>query len=259
MPPTSRIAIDPQVISYSETKSLSTALSTPPLKSSFVAVTENLVDLMWSDRPPRPNKDIFRLDDKYTGESVADKLSHMREKLVKSGSPGMVVSQLDEVAWLFNLRGSDIDYNPVSMFSIHTTYYWVVGTCAHTPQVFFAYAIITPDESTLFTHISSLDNSVREYLHSNGIAILDYEQVWTSLESLKQNIRQQNDERESKRARTGEDVSMDGGDQGNSGKEVEVDVGKGKEKIMKTDKVLIGTKISWAVAMAVGEVRRFFE
>ena len=77
---------------------------------------ENLVDQVWaSSRPARPANEVFHLSDQYTGETVGQKLSLLREKLSKAGSPGLVVSQLDEVAWLFNLRGSDIPYNPVSI------------------------------------------------------------------------------------------------------------------------------------------------
>jgi Xaa-Pro aminopeptidase len=80
---------------------------------TLVPSKDNLVDIVWSDQPARPCNAIYRLDEKYTGASVSSKLRRLREQLAKSGSPGTVVSQLDEVAWLLNLRGSDIPYNPV--------------------------------------------------------------------------------------------------------------------------------------------------
>ena len=84
------------------------------LTSSLIAIQENLIDLIWSStRPARPANQVFHLEDEYTGETVGQKLSFMREKLDKIGTPGIVIGQLDEVAWLFNLRGSDIPYNPV--------------------------------------------------------------------------------------------------------------------------------------------------
>jgi Xaa-Pro aminopeptidase len=131
-------------------------------------------------------------------------------------------------------------------------------------QVFFAYAILTPEECTLFTHLSSLDTSVRNYLHSNGIAILPYDQVWAMLEGWTESIRRQKDERASKRAKVEEDVPMEEGsgeakspaakNDGGVAKEGEDNQKEGKEKIEKTDKVLIGLKTSWAIAKAVGEV-----
>ena len=115
LPSASRIGIDPTVIPYSEFKTLNTSLTTPPTISTLIPVTENLIDQIWgSSKPPRPSNEIFHLADQYTGEKLGQKLTSLREKLAKIGSPGIVISQLDEVAWLFNLRGSDIPYNPVS-------------------------------------------------------------------------------------------------------------------------------------------------
>lgn len=113
MPSQSRIGIDPNVLSFQEATNLQKALDEAKRGVSLVAITDNLVDRVWSDKPAQPSEAIFRLDDKYTGASVASKLHRVREQLVKVGSPGTVVSQLDEVAWLMNLRGSDIPYNPV--------------------------------------------------------------------------------------------------------------------------------------------------
>lgn len=128
LPPSSKIGIDPTLLPYSEFKSFnsqdsstsSTVPSSSTSKSSspsvLVPISVNLPDLIWSDRPSRPTSEVFFLVQKYTGEDTASKLSKFRDKLKRMGSPGMVVSQLDEVAWLFNLRGSDIPYNPVSYF-----------------------------------------------------------------------------------------------------------------------------------------------
>lgn len=109
----SKIGIDPTVLPFSEYQSLSKSLSADESTSSLVPITDNLVDLVWSDRPSRPANPVFQLEDQYTGQSVKDKLEVIQDKLRRIGSPGLVVGQLDEVAWLFNLRGSDIPYNPV--------------------------------------------------------------------------------------------------------------------------------------------------
>lgn len=113
MPSRSRIGLDPNVLSFQEATNLDKALREAKRDVVLVPVIENLVDQVWSDKPARPNDIIFRLDDKYTGASVPSKLQRVREQLAKNGSPGTVVTQLDEVAWLLNLRGSDIPYNPV--------------------------------------------------------------------------------------------------------------------------------------------------
>jgi hypothetical protein len=113
MPRQSRVGIDPEVLSFAESRNLSTEFEKAKRDVTLVPVKENLVDQVWNTKPSRPSNPIFRLDEKYTGASVSSKLQRLREQLAKVGSPGLVVSQLDEVAWLLNLRGSDIPYNPV--------------------------------------------------------------------------------------------------------------------------------------------------
>nr|XP_018266415.1 xaa-Pro aminopeptidase [Kwoniella dejecticola CBS 10117]OBR88573.1 xaa-Pro aminopeptidase [Kwoniella dejecticola CBS 10117] len=198
LPSSSRVGIDPTTIPQAESTSLCTSLAASPTNSLLVPITENLTDIIWQgegSQPSRPSNEIFQLADRYTGENVGSKISRLRDKLRKIGSPGMVVSSLDEIAWLFNLRGSDIPYNPV----------------------FFAYAILTRDDCTLFAAPNSLTDSVRQYLHKNGIALLDYNQIWNSLGSWQKRLIIE------------------------------------RSQPQATDKVLIGSKTSWAIAKAVGE------
>lgn len=83
-----------------------------PQGSGLVSLNENLIDIIWTDRPTRPKNKIFHLDEKYSGLSIDNKIAQVREELVKKKSKAVIVTALDEVAWLFNLRGSDIDFNP---------------------------------------------------------------------------------------------------------------------------------------------------
>ncbi|KAG5645493.1 hypothetical protein DXG03_005901 [Asterophora parasitica] len=105
-----RIGIDATLISATDAKTISKALESKG--STLVPIQENLVDAVWSDRPARPHKPIIHLDEKYSGQSPGDKIKALREELAKKKYQAFVVNMLDEVAWLFNLRGSDIDYNP---------------------------------------------------------------------------------------------------------------------------------------------------
>ena len=89
--------------------------SLEPRKSEIVSIDKNLVDIIWSqERPERPKNKIFPLETKYSGESSQEKIRRLREELTEKGVKAMVVTMLDEVAWLFNLRGTDIDFNPGS-------------------------------------------------------------------------------------------------------------------------------------------------
>lgn len=79
----------------------------------FVPMVENLVDAIWKDRPARPLNPIVPQTLEYTGESIASKVARISKKLHDSGAEALLVQSLDAVAWLLNLRGSDIPYNPV--------------------------------------------------------------------------------------------------------------------------------------------------
>ncbi|KAK6904932.1 hypothetical protein I203_105751 [Kwoniella mangroviensis CBS 8507] len=234
LPPSSRIGIDPTLIPQSESTNLSSSLTASPTNSSLVPITENLIDIIWSEeqpKPSRPTNEIFHLSTQYTGESVEAKISRIRDKFKKIGSPGTIVTSLDEMAWLFNLRGADIPYNPV----------------------FFAYAILTRDDCTLFASPKSLTDPVREYLHKNGIALLDYDQIWNSLGSWQKRLTV---ERSQPQVNKSDDVDMEDGPsskKAKTDKKGEEDNTSKDEKVVKTDKVLIGMKTSWAIAKAVGE------
>ncbi|KAF7338774.1 putative Xaa-Pro aminopeptidase P [Mycena sanguinolenta] len=110
--PKSRIGIDSTLISAVDADTLTKALKSQG--SELVSLAKNPVDSVWAaDRPPRPTSQVFSLDVKYSGESHSDKIKRLREEISKKDGKAMVVTMLDEVAWLFNLRGTDIAYNPL--------------------------------------------------------------------------------------------------------------------------------------------------
>lgn len=129
--------------------------------ASLVGVSENLVDQIWTDRPARPAEKVIVLDEKYSGKPYKEKLDDLRKELKKKKTTGMVVSMLDEIAWLFNLRGSDIPYNPV----------------------FFSYAAVTPDSATLYIDSAKIGPEVREHL-SGSVDIKPYDALFSDLTSI---------------------------------------------------------------------------
>ena len=74
----------------------------------------DLVNNIWEDRPAFPAAPIWILEEKYSGRSVADKLASLREAYRKAGAKGIVISSLDDIAWLYNFRGNDVKYTPVA-------------------------------------------------------------------------------------------------------------------------------------------------
>ncbi|KAG6879996.1 hypothetical protein C0992_008203 [Termitomyces sp. T32_za158] len=154
-----RIGIDPTLISASNADTISKALG--PTQSTLVPIDQNLVDLVWGDRPARPHNSIIHLDEKYAGQSLGHKIRALREELAKKKYQAFVVNMLDEIAWLFNLRGSDIEYNPV----------------------FFAYAVITADSVNLFVEKTQLSDDALKNL-GDDIKIKPYDAFFGYLREL---------------------------------------------------------------------------
>lgn len=154
------VGVDPTVITASDARKLSDTLKKKS-RATLVGVSENLVDKIWKDRPARPTEKVSVLSDTYAGKSYKEKLEDLRKDLKKKKAAGMVVSMLDEVAWLFNLRGSDIPYNPV----------------------FFSYASVTPNSATLYVDSAKLGPEVKEYL-SGSVNIKPYDALFSDLASI---------------------------------------------------------------------------
>ncbi|KAJ2487872.1 hypothetical protein EV174_000303 [Coemansia sp. RSA 2320] len=160
LPAGTRVGIDPTLLSAAEGSGLKKALKARG-NGELVSIEDNLVDIVWgSQRPTRPLNKAFVHDVEYSGELHMDKISRVRATLEKQGAEGLVVAALDEVAWLLNLRGSDIDYNPV----------------------FFAYAVVTKDDVTLYIDDVKLDDNTRSHLQ--GIKIKPYKAIFGELSEL---------------------------------------------------------------------------
>ncbi|KAG1764963.1 peptidase M24, structural domain-containing protein [Suillus placidus] len=138
-----RIGIDPTLISA--------AADVESLKKSLKPLQQNPVDIVWGkDRPPCPHNSIFPLDIKYAGETFQNTPQRLREDITKKNAVASVVTLLDEVAWLFYLRGTDIGFNPV----------------------FFASVDVTPMEAILFMNDAQAQHSIKTFLGSDENAVL---------------------------------------------------------------------------------------
>lgn len=107
----SRVAVDPYTYTYEAWKKLETELAQQG--NILVRTSGNLVDAVWTDRPERPSNSVVPLDTSFTGKTWQEKANEIREEMLKKGASTLILSALDDVAWLLNLRGSDIEYNPV--------------------------------------------------------------------------------------------------------------------------------------------------
>jgi Xaa-Pro aminopeptidase len=154
------VAVDPAVVTAADARKLSEKIKKKG--GSYKAVGENLIDRVWGkERPARPSNKVKIQPDKYAGKSFQDKLEDLRKELEKRKSAGFVVSMLDEIAWLYNLRGSDIPYNPV----------------------FFSYAVVTPTTATLYVDDSKLTDEVKAHL-GDAVTIRPYDAIFSDVTAL---------------------------------------------------------------------------
>ncbi|QRW10590.1 X-Pro aminopeptidase [Ceratobasidium sp. AG-Ba] len=187
LPKGTKIGIDPTLISISDATSLRTSLT--PRSSSLYPISQNLVDAIWTTRPPRPAQPINPLPLEYSGASATEKLAIVRAKVARAGAAGVVVSLLDEVAWLVGMRGDDIDFNPV----------------------FFAYGLVLPAEATLFVNEEQLTPAAKENLKASGWDIAPYETIMSRLEVVGSNIKGiAEDQGEESQEQDGEEIEPKG-------------------------------------------------
>ncbi|KAF8388025.1 hypothetical protein HHK36_026691 [Tetracentron sinense] len=123
----------------------------------------NLVDEIWKQSRPKAPQGAIRVHDlKYAGVDVSSKLSSLRSDLLEVGCSAIVISMLDEIAWLLNLRGSDVPHSPVM----------------------YAYLIVEIDRAKLFVDSAKVTTKVMDHLTSSGVELKPYESILSEIESL---------------------------------------------------------------------------
>ena len=164
LPPGSAIGIDPSLISATAFAAQSAQLAAANL--SLVAVPTNLVDLIWgAARPAASDAQLFTLPLNVTGESVEGKVARVRATWPAQRVSAMVVSALDDIAWLTNMRGQDV---------------------ADTP-VFTSYLVLTPSTLTLYVALNKT-RDVQQYVADHGITLRPYEALREDLVALNQQL-----------------------------------------------------------------------
>ena len=162
-----RLGVDPFTITIAQYRRFSEQLSMSGVE--IVPIFENLVDAVRSQSPYDQSdpmlafgdQPVIALPDSITGESVGNKLERVRKAMDRKKTAILPVTKLDQIAWLYNLRGRDVECNPV----------------------FISYAIVTQTEAYLFTNTSRLDDAVRNSL-AGLVNILEYDQYIPTLRSL---------------------------------------------------------------------------
>lgn len=136
-------------------------------KNVRYAWKEDLVDLVWKDRPAMDCRPAFVLDEKYAGRSAADKLAAVRAEMAKVSADSYIMASLDDIAWLFNIRGDDVPNNPVVI----------------------SYAMVTKDDATLYVHNGVAGDDVRAALEKAGASAAPYDRIFDDVAKLPENSR----------------------------------------------------------------------
>ena len=153
------VAVDGNVLSIAEQDRLLDAFEA----NDITLITErDLLTEVWTDRPALPAASLYVHDAQFLAQSAIDKLAAVRAGMAEAGATYHLLSSLDDIAWLTNLRGADVDYNPV----------------------FLAHMLISENDATLFIDNNKVSSEIAQSLKDSGIAIADYEAVQDALGTI---------------------------------------------------------------------------
>lgn len=152
LPETGVIGFDGRTIGVGEGKRYEDAAS---FKKGKVSYQFDLVGRIWENRPRLPDEKAFALDEKYTGESAASKLERVRTKMKECGADVHLLTSLDDIAWLLNIRGNDVAYCPLVL----------------------SYLVLYMDHGELFTDKEKFSSELSEKLARDGIVLRPYDEI----------------------------------------------------------------------------------
>ena len=158
------VGLNGEIYSLADARSLEKALAEKEIKLNTNA---SLIDPIWKERPAIPEAPMFEMPIELSGKSTEDKLIDINKMLHKAGADCTILSALDEVAWTFNIRGTDVAYNPVVI----------------------SYAFVSEKESVLFVNPKKIPAEIAEHLKKEGVTLADYGMLATFLSRLPEQTR----------------------------------------------------------------------
>ena len=124
---------------------------------------EDLVGAIWADRPPMSDRPVWILEETYAGKPAKDKIAELRRDMKEARATVHVLTTLDDIVWLLNIRGDDIPFNPVVL----------------------SYVVVTESEFYLFINEKTLDGQVRDYLQKLGVTVKPYNDIYGFVKALR--------------------------------------------------------------------------
>lgn len=155
----STVAFDGRTLSIKDVEKLKKKFE---LKDIHLKTDDDLINEIWQDRPNLPNGKIIEHPIEYSGKTYDEKLSDIRDAMKEKNADYYILSSLDDIAWTFNLRGSDVDYNPI----------------------FLAYAIFTKDAVILYLDDDKLSEELSNKLMNKKVTIKGYDEIYKDVEAI---------------------------------------------------------------------------
>ncbi|WP_018592810.1 aminopeptidase P family protein [Terrisporobacter glycolicus] len=152
VPEDSKIGFDGRAISAAMGAGLETSLTK---KNITISYEGDLLDEVWEDRPALSDEKAFLLDVKYSGEDFTSKIARVRKAMQDTGATTHILTSLDDIAWLFNIRGGDVKYNPVVL----------------------SYAVVTLDKAILFVDENKLNGEIKASFGEEVVEIKGYFEI----------------------------------------------------------------------------------
>lgn len=131
-------------------------------KKAKLLVREDLIDRIWKDRPSFPDSSAFELSEEYSGKSSNDKIQALQHQLCTQGYDAMIEGNLDNIAWLLNMRGHDIQYNPVVL----------------------SFLILEQKSGILYIDAKKLPEKLKTRLNQDGIECREYEAIYQDIQKF---------------------------------------------------------------------------
>ncbi|SFC68169.1 aminopeptidase P family protein [Clostridium uliginosum] len=135
-------------------------------KNIKISMDKDLIQELWTDKPELPKEKAFLHDVKYCGKSAKEKIKEVRYEMKKMSGESYIISSLDDIAWLFNIRGNDVKNTPVVL----------------------AYAVINQNEATLYIDKEKISTQDEKSLNLEGVTIKNYEDIFVAVKDIKNSV-----------------------------------------------------------------------
>lgn len=155
----SKIGIDAKILLSSDVNEI---LS----KKKYKIIDFDLLAEVWDKRKALPNEKIFILEDKYTGKAYNEKVKEIRKVLKEKGADYNIISSLDDIAWIYNFRGDDVQHNPVAL----------------------SFTVISEKKASLYINKNKLNEEAKKYFKDNKVEVKGYFEFFEDIKKLKGNI-----------------------------------------------------------------------